>query len=572
MEKRYILSMAHKEMRGLEYLVYSAVSLCLLLIMVFIPLAPAFADEVTVAGGDTEALEPQEIIEVKVQDEDIVATTAETITETVDFTGEIAPVVQIEANVQEESNSENIDNVLSNINTDDTDIVDGTEYSNEVLPADPELLDETVLEVEDDVPLIDGEPEVNIPEQEVVDESTEESVDEENVPSESELEAQNTEEQSEDTDDVEVEEVEDEAVLGEVITVNAVSDDTNKFSFSKDECTTVGDGTFYCAQAVADAEVTYTDRIFSAKDVDGDKEIYVEKNGELIQISSNQFDDDAPYYDEVSNTAVWHRLIEGRYQIIVYDFDTEEEVQLTNDRYNNMQPNRFGDAIVWQGWVGSDWEVFIETKGTVKMLTDNTTHDITPSVNGTHIVWQSFENNAWQMKVYDMRTGAIDTIENADGGSIENPRFVLVYDTKFESGDIETKGYDLKSGEVVHLSAKPVSLPEELPDPDQTGEERALVSTVTQLKPKTESDDDTTPDTAGGSDGDPENGDIIIDAFAPDVQSTSTVEVVLDSVDVDIPTIEIPALEEVATSSVDHITDVIVTPYVEEIATSTDTH
>lgn len=553
-------------MRGLEYLVYSTVSLCLLLVMVFIPLAPAFADEVIDgAGGEVNVLETPEIIEIEVQDEGVVATSAETIVEAMDIPSEISPVVQSEADTQLESNLETSDNTLFN-----TDTEDGTENPDEDLIVDSELSEETIPDIEDDIPIVDSELEDPVSEQEVVvDDSTDESIDEENIPDESVSEILDSEDQP---DDVDEEEVDEEAILGEVITVNAVSDDTNKFSFSKDECTTVGDGTFYCAQAVANAEVTYTDRIFSAKDVDGDKEIYVEKNGELIQISSNQFDDDAPYYDEVSNTAVWHRLIEGRYQIIVYDFDTEEEVQLTHDRYNNMQPNRFGDAIVWQGWVGSDWEVFIETKGVVKMLTDNTTHDITPGVNGTHIVWQSFENNTWQMKVYDMRTGAIDTIENAEGGSIENPRFVLVYDTKFESGDIETKGYDLKSGEVVHLSAKPVSLPEKLPDPDQTGEERALVSTVTQLKPKTESDDDTTPDTMGGSDGDPENGDIVIDAFAPDVQSTSTDEVVLDSVDVDIPTIEIPALEEVVTSSVDHIADVIVTPYVEEIATSTGTH
>jgi len=238
------------------------------------------------------------------------------------------------------------------------------------------------------------------------------------------------------------------------IGVVTVFNDQNKFRFSKDECISVGDGTYYCTDSDQSKVSVDQDGVFARADADGDREIFVKKAGTIIQITNNLTDDDAPYYDEKTDTIVWHRLVDGRYQIFEYDFATEEERQLTTERYNNMQPSRYGDIIVWQGWVGNDWEVMLEENGELIMVTDNDTHDISPRINGNYIIWQSFEDGAWKVKVYDLITGTTNTISDAEGGSVENPRFVLVYDTKFGNGDVETRGYDLESGQVVPLSQK----------------------------------------------------------------------------------------------------------------------
>ncbi len=526
---------AHKEMRGFEYLVYSALSLSLLIVLVFLPLAPVFADEIvtedTVSiGVDIPVEEPVGEVTgapetVPVESEGVeVAAPAPTEGDLVsDET--VVPEVVLDT---ENNSTEGVEEVLVDAPTD----VPPTESTEEAAPTD----ESTVEEVSPETPL--DEVTTETPVEDAT--TTEEVVIEEEK----------------------IEEVlEDEVVTGTTTTTNenvvtAVSNDENKFSFSKNECTTVGDGTFYCATASETPTVLYTDRIFAAIDAEGDKEIYVEKGGELSTITSNQMDDDAPYFDEVSNTAVWHRLIDGRYQIVRFDFDTGEETQLTDDRYNNMQPSAFGDAVVWQGWVGNDWEVFFETDGERTMLTDNTTHDIAPSVNGTHIVWQSFEGDAWRMKVYDIRSGAVNTIEDADGGSIENPRFVLVYDAKMDTGDIETRGYDLKSGEVLDLASRPTPVPEEIPDPEQTGEERALVAPSTQPKPKTDADenDDVGTTTDNGLD----DGDLVIPALADDVSGTSTPETNIEADDMVIPSYS----EGTTTNEVGTIEDLVVEPYV----------
>ncbi len=553
-------------MRGFEYLVYSAISLSLLVVLIALPVAPVFAGE--------EVTEPTEVAESLIEVEEVQTPPEVEIIEPLEVavdqnsesnsnTPEViqdATVLPIDTHVSEEVPSVVGDETVQELVVGEVVSEESSDTSSDTL--NEAEIDESALEEEietasttyDALPVVETAT------------TTEEIISEEEV-AEDILE----EDVSVDTEDESMqEEVVEEASDGETVSVNSVTTDENKFTFSKDECTLARDGAFYCAKATPEAAVLNTNRVFSAPDSDGDKEIYVERDGELFAITQNTFDDDAPYFDEISNTMVWHRLIDGRYQIMTYDFDSEEETQITNDRYNNMQPSRFGDAIVWQGWVGDDWEIFLLEGDELTMLTDNTTHDITPSINGNHIVWQSFEGNVWRMKVYDMHTGAIETIEDSDGGSIENLRFVLMYDTKFETGDVETKGYDLKSGEVLTLGVQPVSVPEKLPDPEQTGEERALVSPPLQVKTKTDGalDDTDTDDTPQVPVIGEEEMDIVIPPIDTE-QGTTTDEYTLED-DISSSTPDVvdvvitPFVEEIE-SSTDHINDVIVTPFVEPI-------
>lgn len=521
------------------YRVYGALSLCLLFVLVCMPLAPVFADEIPVENtpDSPSVAEPvTPLPENPPSDSTVVTTTQDAQPPTV----EPAPV----------DNS-----VLPNTPLQIVDEPEGT-------PSDTPIDTTPVTGTEEDLT------------SSTVDTPIDENGDMSPTPETGATTTDGSVVVTDDPVDPEVvNEVEAEVTLPEGVTeeatatplttsqnvVSVVTNDENRFSFSKNECTTVGDGTFYCATPTEAPQVLNADRIFSALDAEGDKEIYLEKNSELTPLTNNQADDDAPYFDEVSNTAVWHRLIDGRFQIIQYDFDEESEKQLTYDSFNNMQPSVFGDTVVWQGWVGSDWEIFMLEDEKVTMLTDNTTHDIAPSVNGTHVVWQSFEGDVWRVKVYDLRTGLIDTVSDSGGGSIENPRFVLVYDAKMETGDIETRGYDLKSGEVVDLASKPTPVPEEIPDPDQTGEERALVSPATQPKQKVDSDenDDVGTTTDNGLD----DGDIVIPSF----ETPSEEPVVTEATSTPAGTVDVlvPSFENSATSTdTEHIEDLIVEPYV----------
>jgi len=113
-------------------------------------------------------------------------------------------------------------------------------------------------------------------------------------------------------------------------------------------------------------------------------------------------------------------------------------------------------------------------KHTVR-LTDNDVHDVAPHVRGGYIMWQTQFAEGWRVAMYDIDSGVTEYIGSGDGAKVENPRFVLVYDSLSENGDIKTVGYDLDTKETISLSRIPTSLPKEIPEPESTGETRALI-------------------------------------------------------------------------------------------------
>lgn len=280
------------------------------------------------------------------------------------------------------------------------------------------------------------------------------------------------------------------------VEVTVFNNDENKYQFSSTECIGVGDGSFYCSELDDEDKRSGSEEngLLAAPDADGDMEIYFVTDGNQTQITHNLSDDLAPYYDPLSERIVWHRLEGDRYQIISYSLDTEEETQFTDTPYNNMEPVAHGDTTVWQSWIHDNWEIIVHENGSTTQITNNDIHDVAPYINEDYIIWQTQLTDAWYMSVYDRGTGLIEQIENDEGALIENPRFVLVYDARFENGDVQTVGYDLKTGKTVPLSSTPAPLPESIPEPDQTGEKRALI----QHKPAPEEEGDIEDDDADG--------------------------------------------------------------------------
>lgn len=253
-----------------------------------------------------------------------------------------------------------------------------------------------------------------------------------------------------------------------------VSHSDAHYQFQKTQCVSMGDGGYYCAEKkLMSPEDTETDSLYTALDEDGDLEIYLRNNGKVEQITDNSYDDAAPYYDPVSDSIVWHRLIQGRYQVM--NFEGKDEEQITSSRNNSMEPKRSGDYIVWQEWIGDDWEVMLYDGNEIKQLTDNEIHDMAPYVQNGYVIWTKTDGETKSVSVYDIASGLASSIGDSDGGRVENPRFVLVYDEKLDNGDVITKGFNPDTGEVAPLSAQPGSVPEGLPQPDSTGETRALI-------------------------------------------------------------------------------------------------
>jgi len=247
------------------------------------------------------------------------------------------------------------------------------------------------------------------------------------------------------------------------------------YQFDRQSCIAMGDGAYHCFEADSkevptDMDGTYA---YAIPDSDGDNEIYLITNGDAEMITDNEYEDVAPHYDPVSESVVWQRELEGRFKVFTYE--DGEETLLSEGFTSSMEPDRNGTYTVWQSWVGADWEVILHDGTEAVNISNQTGQDVAPHVQGDFVIWNTIFEDTKVVSVYQISTGMYSTIEDGDGARVENPRFVLVYDTKFENGDVITKGYDAASGEVVPLAAQgPSDLPN-IPDSDQTGEKSAII-------------------------------------------------------------------------------------------------
>ena len=206
-------------------------------------------------------------------------------------------------------------------------------------------------------------------------------------------------------------------------------------------------------------------------------------DGTPKKITDNTYDDDAPAIDPKTGDVVWHALINDRYQIMYYKRTTGLTTKMTNDSFNSMQPAIYDGAVVFQSWIGNNWEIaLIDTDGARTVLTDTPTHNIAPSINADYITWQAREGETWVAKVYDRKTKNIETVKGVDGGKVENARMVLVYDNKTENGDVQTMGYDPAKGVTVPLTATPASLPNNVPVPESQKNVPVFVQPTTTPK------------------------------------------------------------------------------------------
>lgn len=283
-----------------------------------------------------------------------------------------------------------------------------------------------------------------------------------------------------------------------VVQAQSLVTDDNYYQFSKQSCVAVGDGTYHCSmKSGLDSDLDAA--VYAEQDVDGDMEIYLRTSkGEIKKLSDNLLDDTSPHFDAESMRVVWQRQIDDRYQIISYDLTEQVETQLTFSRTNNMEPKVSIEGIVWQAWDSHDWEVMFFDGTYTDQITDNEIQDVTPVIKDGYILWSILGGEKQEARVYSLDSKETMTITGNEGGSIVNPRFVLVYDTKFENGDIITQGFDPATGLSSIIAAVPASEPVNIPEVDTTGEIRALIQNKSSQKEDTGPDGVKTPTTGNG--------------------------------------------------------------------------
>lgn len=279
---------------------------------------------------------------------------------------------------------------------------------------------------------------------------------------------------------------------------SSVPDDA--YMFGKADCTIVADGEYYCISPTTPRYVEGEPRVYAEKDREGDREILYFDGTEVKRITNNSYDDFAPAYDAETKRIVWQAHIADRMRIMVHDLVKHETREITGGQQNASNPSILGDTVVWQEWVDTNWEVMMTDVGNdgasfeIERLTDNAVHDMFPRAYNGLVTWQSERDTAWEVVVYNLHTGMRHNLEKQDTtNKYENPRFVLLFDSKHDNGDVETIGYDLDTGEMMELGTRanpqphaPITPKQEIPDvPVQT-------ASTSMQKVKTDADEDDT--------------------------------------------------------------------------------
>lgn len=396
----------------------------------------------------------------------------------------------------------------------------------EEITEEPEI-DTGVLGVDEGE--VEETPDGDVPEESV--DTSEESSDDEQVVDESteaETVSDADSDSSEDTasDNISENSENDEGSLegkpreDTVVEAQYLVTEENYYQFNKNACVEMGDGTYHCSSKTSEAADSAS-VVYSEQGSSGNLEIFLKTSrGKVKQLTDNEFDDSSPNYDPESMRVVWHRLIDGRYQIIVYDVMEGEETQLTFSKTNNMEPKVSESGIVWQAWDGNDWEIMLFDGSYTDQLTDNDAQDVSPVIQDGYVLWSVLGDEEQQARVYSLETKETTSIVGYEGGAIENPRFVLVYDTKFENGDVVTQGFDPTTGMSAPITSKPAPAPVNIPAPDPIGEIVALINGKSSSK--SDGDLGDTPDDGGNASSTPPDP-LSLDLGAPvSPVSTST--------------------------------------------------
>ncbi len=348
--------------------------------------------------------------------------------------------------------------------------------------------------------------------------------------------------------------------------VFTVESDTH-VSFNKDDCTVVSDGSYYCKAAEESALQDRPDGFYSLPDADGDLEIYLQQDTDLRQITHNTVDDASPHFDENSNTLVWHRSVQDRFQIFSLDFETGNETQLTVGDVNNMEPHRTGAYTVWQHWNGN-WDIVLHDGKETINVSNNEAQDISPSIRNGLVIWQrTTDEGDRTLELYTIKTGERTTIHDTDGGAISNPRMVVVYESMQANGDVLTKGYDLITGEIISLDQTAPVLPDTIPDPDDIGETRALIQGKTSSREDaSEFSDDILSDTPQGTSTLPVivEGDLVVAGSSATMQLAQPQPILAASTTIADLTLDLRP----ATTSDESAEFTLVVPVLTEVATS----
>ncbi|HSL95322.1 MAG TPA: hypothetical protein VLA35_05325 [Thermoleophilia bacterium] len=113
----------------------------------------------------------------------------------------------------------------------------------------------------------------------------------------------------------------------------------------------------------------------------------------------------------------------GLGDIWMFDYASGEETQITDDEYEQIDPDIWGDWVVWSDWRDGNGDVYaknVVSGQDLAVCTDPAAQQ-RPKVCGDIIVWEDLRNGEWDMYYYRLSTGEERALTCYPGGDDRSP-------------------------------------------------------------------------------------------------------------------------------------------------------
>ncbi len=176
-------------------------------------------------------------------------------------------------------------------------------------------------------------------------------------------------------------------------------------------------------------------------------EIMVQNGTENIRLTDDKFYDLNPKVYE--QKVVWYGWDGYDYEIFLHDLETGTKTQLTDNRFDDIGPQIWDGVVVWEGYPGVEADIFMWKDGEMTEISDNLEDDLYPRIWDKYIVWQGFDGDDYEIYIYDHLLGgnAVKmTSNNFDDANPEIKDGIVAWLGYHDNWDSEIYAADLSLG------------------------------------------------------------------------------------------------------------------------------
>jgi hypothetical protein len=177
---------------------------------------------------------------------------------------------------------------------------------------------------------------------------------------------------------------------------------------------------------------------------------------------------------------VWYGWDGFDYEIFMYDSVKDLTIQITSNRYDDVAPVVWGGVVAWESYAAVESDIFIWKDGEIRNISTNIDDDLYPRIWNGKVVWQGFDGDDYEIYLYDVDKGGEAIKLTSNTYDDVNPRIhddLIAWMGYHDNWDAEIFYLDIRNLDVANL--QPVQLTsneEDDRDPDTSARRIVWVS------------------------------------------------------------------------------------------------